>query len=196
VVVRQCVDHPIHSLGQYLACDRPTGFADGRQHAPSPVLRTALVPRAHVHTVRCADERDVAGLPLARAYLTVAQAQQQLPVAMKGLSACPRRETNSMRMPPHVGRVLINALLAAVSRRSCQNNTLRTGWSTVGIRIRLVQDPSRRLPTRPGLLSAHGICRATSCSCYSRPSQTTWRLRFKSPTEARWCPWRWLSTFA
>ena len=85
MVIGKLVDNPVNQLRQEFAFHRPTGFADGRQHGPSPVLRTALVERAHQQTVRCADEIHVAGLPLAAAHLTIAEPQLLLAVPMKRL---------------------------------------------------------------------------------------------------------------
>ena len=87
MVIGELVHNPVDQLLQEFAFDRPTGFADGRQHGPSPVLRTALVERTHQQTVRCADEIHVAGLPLAVAHLAISQAQLLLPVPMKRLGA-------------------------------------------------------------------------------------------------------------
>ena len=53
------------------------------------MLRTALLQRAPQEPVRCADERDVAGLPLAAAHLTIAQPPRLLPIPMQGLGPCP-----------------------------------------------------------------------------------------------------------
>lgn len=36
----QIVDNPVDNLLQRLGFGSPTGFADGRQRLPSPVLRT------------------------------------------------------------------------------------------------------------------------------------------------------------
>src|SRR5262249_7942671 len=59
-LVHNPVDDPLQCLGFH----RTTGFANGRQRPPSPVLRTDLLQRVQQETVRCADEIDVAGLPL------------------------------------------------------------------------------------------------------------------------------------
>ena len=67
MINRQLLHNPIDHARQCLGFDGPTGFADGRQHGPSPVLRTVLMERTHQQTVRCADEIHVAGLPLAAA---------------------------------------------------------------------------------------------------------------------------------
>ena len=83
MVIGEFVHNPVDQLLQEFAFDRPTGFADGRQHSPSPVLRTALVERTHQKTVRCADELHVAGLPLAVAHLALSQAQLLLTVPMR-----------------------------------------------------------------------------------------------------------------
>ena len=85
----QLVHNPIHDPLQRLGFDGPTGFADGRQRAPSPVIQMRLVQRAPQETGRYADEIHVAGLPLASASLTVSQAQPLLPISRKGLGACP-----------------------------------------------------------------------------------------------------------
>ena len=79
------VDHPLQGLRFH----RTTGFANGRQRPPSLVLRTTLLQRAHQETLRCTDERHVAGLPFAAAPLTVSQPQRLLAVPMKGLGAGP-----------------------------------------------------------------------------------------------------------
>src|SRR5215211_6369618 len=89
MVIGELVHNPVNQLSQEFAFDGPTGFADGRQHGPSPVLRTVLVERTHQKTVRCADEIHVAGLPLAIAHLAISKPQLLLPVPMKGLGACP-----------------------------------------------------------------------------------------------------------
>ena len=62
MILRQLGDNPINHTLQGLGFHRTTGFADGRQRSPSPVLRTVLLQRTHQETVRCADERHVAGL--------------------------------------------------------------------------------------------------------------------------------------
>ena len=85
MVIGEFVYNPVDQLRQEFAFDRPTGFADGRQHGPSPLLRTALVERAHQQTVRCADEIHVAGLPLAVAHLAIAESQLLLAVPMTTL---------------------------------------------------------------------------------------------------------------
>src|ERR1043165_4954567 len=86
---RELLDNPVHDALQRLRFDGSTGFADGRQRPPSPVLHTTPPQRAHQETVRCADEIDVAGLPLAAAHLTIPQPQLLLPIPMKGLGPCP-----------------------------------------------------------------------------------------------------------
>jgi len=83
------IHNPVDDSCQCLGFHRTTGFADGRQRAPSPVLHTALLQRAHQQTIRCADKIHVAGLPLAAAHLTIAQPQLLLPVSMKRLGPCP-----------------------------------------------------------------------------------------------------------
>ena len=89
MVIGELVHNPVDQLRQEFAFDCPTGFADGRQPGPSPLLRTVLMERVHQQTVRCADERHVAGLPLAVAHLAIAEPQLLLPVPMKCLGACP-----------------------------------------------------------------------------------------------------------
>ena len=89
MVVGELVHNPIDQLPQEFPFNRPTGFADGRQRAPSPLLHTALPQRTHQETVRCADEIHVAGLPLAVAHLAIAEPQLLLAVPMKRLGACP-----------------------------------------------------------------------------------------------------------
>src|SRR5918992_1253150 len=89
MVISKLVDNPVNQLPQLFAFDRPTGFADGRQHTPSPFLRTVLVERTHQQTVRCADEIHVAGLPLAAAHPAIAEPQLLLVVSMKCLGPCP-----------------------------------------------------------------------------------------------------------
>lgn len=85
MVIGEFGRNPIHQLLQEFAFDCPTGFADGRQYGPSPLLRTVLVERPHQQTVRCADEIHVAGLPLAVAHLAIAEPQFLLAVPMKRL---------------------------------------------------------------------------------------------------------------
>src|SRR6266851_2884220 len=89
MISRELVHNPIDHVLQGLGFHSTTGFADGRQRPPSPVLRTGLLQRAHQETVRCADEIHVAGLPLAAAHLAVSQPQLLLAVPMKRLGACP-----------------------------------------------------------------------------------------------------------
>ena len=89
MVYRKSIKNPVDNTPQRLGFHRTTGFADGRQRPPSPVLRTTLLQRAHEETLRCTDERHVAGLPLAAAHLTVSQPQLLLAVPMKGLGPCP-----------------------------------------------------------------------------------------------------------
>jgi hypothetical protein len=89
MVIGEFVHNPVNQLPQLFTFDRPTGFADGGQHTPSPFLRTALVERTHQQTVRCADDIDVAGMPLAAAHLTIAESQRLLTVPMKRLGAGP-----------------------------------------------------------------------------------------------------------
>src|SRR5437016_13916413 len=89
MIFRQLGDNPIDHALQGLRFHRTTGFANGRQRPPSPVLRTTLLQRAHEETIRCTNEIPVAGLPLAAAHLTVSQPQLLLAVPMKGLGACP-----------------------------------------------------------------------------------------------------------
>src|SRR3954471_13758229 len=84
-LVHNPIDHALQGLGFH----RTTGFADGRQRPPSPVLRTTLLQRAHEETIRCTDEIHGAGLPCAAAPLTVSQPQLLLAVPMKRLGACP-----------------------------------------------------------------------------------------------------------
>src|SRR5712691_6722161 len=79
------IDHALQGFGLY----GTTGFANGRQRPPSPILHTVLLQRAHQETIRYADEIHVAGLPLAAAHLTVSQPQLLLAVPMKGLGPCP-----------------------------------------------------------------------------------------------------------
>jgi hypothetical protein len=61
MVIGELVHNPVDQLRQEFAFDCPTGFADGRQHGPSPLLRTVLMERVHQQTGRCADEIHVAG---------------------------------------------------------------------------------------------------------------------------------------
>src|SRR5919202_1750562 len=89
MLYREFLDNPVYDAFECLSFDGSTGFADGRQRPPSPLLHTTLLQRTHQETVRCADEIHVAGLPLPPAHLTVAQAQLLLAVSMKGLGACP-----------------------------------------------------------------------------------------------------------
>jgi hypothetical protein len=89
LVVTHFVHNPVNQLFEKLGFDRSTGFADGPQHLPSPVLRTTLVQGVHEKTVRCADEIHVAGLPFAVAHLTISQSQLLLAVPMERLSSCP-----------------------------------------------------------------------------------------------------------
>src|SRR4030095_6689581 len=88
MISRELVHNPSDHALQGLGFHSTTGFADGRQRPPSPVLRTGLLQRAHQETVRCADEIHVAGLPLAGAHLSVSDPQLLLPVPMKG-RVCP-----------------------------------------------------------------------------------------------------------
>src|SRR5712692_5153979 len=89
MIFRQLGDNPIDPALQGLRLHRTTGFANGRQRPPSPVLRTTLLQRAPQETLRCTDERHVAGLPCAAAHLTVSQPQWLLAVPMERLGACP-----------------------------------------------------------------------------------------------------------
>src|SRR5215217_6754557 len=89
MIHRELIHNPIDHMRQGLGFHRTTGFANGRQRPPSPVLRTTLLQRAHEETIRCTDEINVAGLPLAAAHLTVPQPQLLLAVPMKGLGASP-----------------------------------------------------------------------------------------------------------
>src|SRR5215471_15269017 len=86
---RELLHTPVDDALQRLGFDGATGFADGRQRPPSPVLHTALPQRTHQETVRCADEIHMAGLPLAAAHLTVSQAPLLLAVPMERLGPCP-----------------------------------------------------------------------------------------------------------
>ena len=83
------VHHPVDPLLQACAFDRPTGGADGRQHGPRPVLRTALVERTPQPPGRCADERDMAGLPRAVAPLALSQAPRLRTGPRQRRGACP-----------------------------------------------------------------------------------------------------------
>jgi hypothetical protein len=89
LVIAQFIYNPIDQALKQLGLDRPTGFADGPQRLPSPVMRTTLVQGTHSQTGRCVDEIHVAGLPLTATHLTVSQAQPLLAVPMKGLGSCP-----------------------------------------------------------------------------------------------------------
>src|ERR671933_536517 len=89
MLYREFLDNPVYDAFECLSFDGSTGFADGRQRPPSPLLHTTLLQRPHQETVRCADEIHMAGLPLAAAHLTVSQAQLRLAVPMKGLGPCP-----------------------------------------------------------------------------------------------------------
>jgi hypothetical protein len=85
----QLVHNPVHDPLQRLGLDSPPGVADGRQRPPRPVRPMSLGQRAPPETVRYAAERHVAGLPLAGASLTVAQAPPLLPLSMQGRGPWP-----------------------------------------------------------------------------------------------------------
>jgi hypothetical protein len=97
LVIAQFIDNLVDQVcKQFAFC--ATGFADGHQRSPSPLLRTVLMQRAQQQTVRCADEIDVADLPLARAHLTIFQAQLLLAVPRKRLGACPAMAIRQQHM--------------------------------------------------------------------------------------------------
>src|SRR4029434_913477 len=157
MLYRELVHNPIDHALQGFGFHGTTGFANGRQRPPSPVLRTILLQRAHQETIRCADEIHVAGLPLAAAHLTVSQPQLLLAVPMKRLGACPampRHQHHTNDFPTR--RVLRTDVLAAWSSRSRQNKTILTGCPTSGIRICLLKYQYRLLPTRTGFFAAQG----------------------------------------
>ena len=144
--------------------NRPTGFADGRQHSLefSPA-DGALVQRTHQQTVRCADEIYVAGLALAVAHLAIAEPQLLLAVEVKRLGAYAvvsvhQHHTNHLPHQP----IIHQGFVASASSRSLQNSTIRTGYVTSAIRIRLRKYQYLRLPRRTGFLACQGICPATS----------------------------------
>ena len=119
MIYRELVHNPIDHALQGFGFHGTTGFANGRQRPPSPVLRTTLLQRAHQETIRCTDEIHVAGLPRAAAHLTVPQPSLLLAVPMKRLGACPsmpiyQHHTNYFPPQPiaHQGftRVLIVSL--------------------------------------------------------------------------------------
>src|SRR6266446_1634632 len=89
MISRELVHNPIDHALQGFGFHGTTGFANGHQRPPSPVLRTTLLQRTHEETLRYADEIHVAGLPLAAAHLTVSQPLLLLAVPMTRLGACP-----------------------------------------------------------------------------------------------------------
>src|SRR2546421_4055725 len=89
MIHRELVHNPIDHTLQGLGFHGSTGFADGRQRPPSPVLRTTLLQRAHEETIRCTNEIHVAGLPPAAAHLTVSQPPLLLSVPLESLGSCP-----------------------------------------------------------------------------------------------------------
>jgi hypothetical protein len=160
------IDQPI---GQEFAFDSSTALADGRQHPPSPLLRTALVERAYQQTARCADEIHLAGLPLAITHLAIAEPQLLLAVPMKRLGACPavsihQHRANHLSDQPITHQRFTRRLFALLPKQDNPH-----GMRDVRNPHLFTEVPEPLLPIRTGFLACQGIWRATAAENCSRP---------------------------
>src|SRR2546429_2857106 len=98
-------------------------------------------------TLHCADERHVAGLPLAGAHLTSSQPQLRLPVPLDGLGACPAmsiHQYHTHAFPPRTISTRILCFEPLGGRRCERHATLRQhslAWLSKGMKDIYMHEP-------------------------------------------------------